>query len=387
MRHFRYFALLMVVFMLFSSTSAAVDMDSFDGPYAYLYYSDFSTITIDGTVGANEYPDMINITQVNGALVSQVSWAHNTTHLAIAISAVATGWVALGFGPVGITMTGADMIMGYVDSTGELALEDRYSLTNQQPSVDDDSNVNMNFAAGTEVNGVTTLEYIIHMRSNDTAGQDLNWAVGGTYGIISAFHSALDDFSRQHTSRSAVGLTVQVLDSSVTPPTHFDMSFDVVKNESNHSITVTVTLTDPDNVATLAGIEIGIYKKATFGQALIDVVITDATGVAQKDIGVVPEEEMVFVAILHASLTASRVQSASTVKFTSTGEGEEQTEFGDLRDVLGAHLMRNILVYLFLLAILSLLTIYGGVVVDIFNIYKDGKEEETVSEENKEETA
>src|SRR3990172_3931408 len=76
------------------------------------YYSANETIhKSDGIIGQNEYLDSRN--PLSGF---QVYIDHNSSHLFIGLVSQTLGWVAIGFNQEGQGMSGANLIMGNVES-------------------------------------------------------------------------------------------------------------------------------------------------------------------------------------------------------------------------------------------------------------------------------
>ena len=178
-----------------------------------LYYSDFSNLVLDGTVSDNEYPTTFDVTATSdGSKFLSVSWAHNSTHIAVAMSGHLSGWIGFGMNEPGKGMTGADMIISSVKN-GKLISKDYFATGHVLPNEDSDQITIQ--GAGKEENGVTTIEIVFPLKSSDTAGQDHNWEVGNTYGFFFAAHESSDDLT-YHTWHSNP-LTVEIADSSKTP--------------------------------------------------------------------------------------------------------------------------------------------------------------------------
>lgn len=355
---------------------SASHMENFDkGPYAYLYYSDFSSLDVDGIIEEGEYPDYLELHDIGGNYVNTLYWAHNNTHLSIGMRMIGTGWIGLGLGEVGVSMTGADIIMGYVKGE-DVVLEDMSSISQSKPLVDSDSYISENATAGTESNGVTILEFIIPMKSNDTEGKDHNWETNGTYGFFTAFHEKADNLGFRHTGHTE-SYSVQLLPESILAPSSLIMNLSVVTHEENESISVVIKLTDPENLIDVSNLVIGIYEKSLFGKVLLDIITTEDGGLGQKDIPVEVVENVTIISVLPASSKIKRIEAMDNVNFVNGGEHtDEEYVYGDLRDIFGAHMMRDILLTLFLIVIIALIVSYLGVVLDLFTIYRERTMEE-----------
>ncbi|KAF6023515.1 moxd1 [Bugula neritina] len=89
-----------------------------------------------------------------------VSWSFSETtpdsEIVFTISARTEGWVGLGFSPNG-AMTGADLIVAWIDSEGTSHLVDMHGTGNWLPLVDSSQDVSLVSASG--VNGVTSFTF------------------------------------------------------------------------------------------------------------------------------------------------------------------------------------------------------------------------------------
>ncbi len=179
---------------------------------ARMYYSTFDDYALDGKISANEYPNSYELTDVNsGNTFATLYWGHNNTHVFVGISGSFTGWVGFGMNEPGKGMAGADMVISSVEN-GNLTIGDYNAVGNVLPNKDDDQMPIK--GAGTEENGVTTVEFIMPMASSDTAGQDHNWSPGNTYGFFVAAHESSDELL-YHTYRTDP-LTFELMKDSVS---------------------------------------------------------------------------------------------------------------------------------------------------------------------------
>lgn len=139
--------------------------------------------------------------QVTAAGVT-MTWSVTGANLSVKLSAVTTGWVAVGFNP-SAGMQGANIIIGYV-SAGNVFIRDDYG--NGATLHTQDTTDNVANKTGTETGGVTEINFTIPLDSGDP--QDQKLAVGNTYNIILAYGSA-DDFGLQHANRAAATIKIQ----------------------------------------------------------------------------------------------------------------------------------------------------------------------------------
>ncbi|KAF6023516.1 hypothetical protein EB796_018164 [Bugula neritina] len=89
-----------------------------------------------------------------------VSWFFGETtpnsEIVFTISARTEGWVGLGFSPNG-AMTGADLIVAWIDSESTSHIVDMHATGNQLPLVDSSQDVSL--VSASEVNGVTSVTF------------------------------------------------------------------------------------------------------------------------------------------------------------------------------------------------------------------------------------
>lgn len=113
------------------------------------------------------------------------------------ISASTTGWVSVGYRPVN-TMQGANIIIGYVVS-GNASIRDDWGVSQTSHSSDLvlGGQNNVQNISGTELGGVTTLNFRIPLNSGDAYDKLLT--TGTTYPIILARGSnGSDNFTSYH---------------------------------------------------------------------------------------------------------------------------------------------------------------------------------------------
>jgi len=151
---------------------------------------------VDGFVGHDEYDRELRL----GGMV--VHWSNDEELLWMALVAPATGYVTVGFDPVN-RKVGANYIIGYVKD-GETVIRDHVGTRGNLH--DADINVggvdNLLATAGSEIDGVTILEFVIPLDSGDSKDRPL--IPGKTYEIQVAYQSNRDDFISWH-SRHGIG--------------------------------------------------------------------------------------------------------------------------------------------------------------------------------------
>ncbi len=192
-----------------------------------LYYSDFQSADLDGVVSDGEYPTVFKVAADPNTdlFFLNVAWGHNKTHLFLALWGEFTGWVGFGMNEPGVGMAGADMVIASVENNVATAA-DYYAIGNTPP-IEDDNQFPIE-VAGKEENGITTIELRFPLASDDTAGQDHNWEIGGTYGFFFAAHESSDALT-YHTWRSSPDLSVTIADEGESPP---DATVDIYANKN-----------------------------------------------------------------------------------------------------------------------------------------------------------
>ena len=144
---------------------------------------------VDGVVGEGEYPFA---TEFAGGLY-RLYWSHDGETITIAVSADTAGWVAVGTGP-GPVMADADMMFGWVEAGGRVVMRDAYSVDTYGPHPDDEElggRMDILEFAGSETDGVTTLEFSRKMQTGDEYDREfpvegmlpIIWALGDSDGF------------------------------------------------------------------------------------------------------------------------------------------------------------------------------------------------------------
>lgn len=170
-------------------------------------YIEDPNVTIDGNVLTDEYAGHY----FDSDTKIDIYWEHNGTHMYIALVSPGTGWVGIGFGPMGVGMDGANIIIGWVDSDGKLVLYDEVGVGwNHLKDVEKGGSDDIIEKAGSESEGKTTLEFIIPLDSGDP--NDQSFAEGGKYGFFVAYHATEDSDTTYHISHS------KTIDIYIEPP-------------------------------------------------------------------------------------------------------------------------------------------------------------------------
>lgn len=200
--HFRSF-LLLFLFALFPFL-----LLFFSFPILSVHSSLDTIPVLDGLVSPGEY-----FANVSFGDSYQLFWSFNDTTIFFAMQGKCTGWVALGLEPTD-AMKDADMIFGWVSSSGAVSVVDAYSTGTYGPHPPDtDLGGTFDILAfnGSESDGYTTIEFV---RLLDTGDQyDKPISPDTSLDIIWAISNS-DDMNSGHTERG--GATI---DLTPTTPT------------------------------------------------------------------------------------------------------------------------------------------------------------------------
>jgi len=154
-----------------------------------------TTPIVDGIIHTGEYAHAM---EAGGF---RVYWTNDDVVLRIGLFSPGTGYVAIGLDPER-RMQGANFIIGAVRN-GKTEIRDDYGIASLTHGSDiDQGGTNDILAyAGQELNGQTTLEFIIPMDSGDAFDKPLR--PGETYGVLVAYHDTNDNFSVRHSQRGS----------------------------------------------------------------------------------------------------------------------------------------------------------------------------------------
>jgi len=296
---------------------------SLTGDPLYYLYSNSTTINIDGTVTPGEYPDGFPVYSVDGINFANLSWAHSNGMLYVGIVAAVEGWVGFGQGSNG--MLDAPMVFGSVTSGNVLTIKDAFGpkLSNTFPSVDSALNPtgDINQSAGTEVNGVTTIEFSFPLNSTDS--KDAAWAVNGTYSFFLAADKVKEvNEMDYHTYHSPRNLKVQILPESIPSPTAVELSATTMVGTDLINISSTAMV----NSAVAAGIDVTFAVNTSFGLRELGSAITGTDGVAtltNVDLGTLVGATIQLVAI-HKPSIANSYSMSSMSTIAVSGENIQQ---------------------------------------------------------------
>jgi hypothetical protein len=150
---------------------------------------------VDGVIHTGEYAHAM---EAGGF---RVYWSNDAIVLRIGLFSPGSGYVAIGLDP-DRRMQGANVIIGTVRN-GRVEIRDDYGTgpLSHGPDIDNGGTDNILAAAGRELNGQTTLEFIIPLDSGDRYDKPLE--PGETYEVLVAFHNTSDDFSTRHSQRGS----------------------------------------------------------------------------------------------------------------------------------------------------------------------------------------
>ena len=150
---------------------------------------------VDGIIHTGEYAHAM---EAGGF---RVYWSNDAIVLRIGLFSPGTGYVAIGLDP-DRRMQGANFIIGTVRN-GRVEIRDDYGIASLSHGSDlDNGGTNDILAyAGRELNGQTTLEFIIPLDSGDRLDKPLE--PGETYEVLVAFHNTNDNFSARHSQRGS----------------------------------------------------------------------------------------------------------------------------------------------------------------------------------------
>jgi hypothetical protein len=148
---------------------------------------------VDGIIESGEYA---NTRTADGGNYS-LSWRVEESVIYFAISAETEGWVAVGFDPITV-MDNADMVFGSVDKNMKVTVTDMHSIGVYGPHPPDvtlGGTDDILEYAGSEKDGVTTIEFSRLLETGDVHDQSLSSDLGNK--VIWAY-SLSDDFNKPH---------------------------------------------------------------------------------------------------------------------------------------------------------------------------------------------
>ncbi len=150
---------------------------------------------IDGIVFPGEYAHW---TDAGGF---EVHWTNDLNYLRVGLVSPGAGYVAIGFDPE-YRMRGANFILGAVED-GRLVMRDDYGDGSVSHTADTflGGTNDILEGAGREVDGRTTIEFVIPLETRDAMDKTL--VPGETYKILVAYHETSDLFTARHSRRGS----------------------------------------------------------------------------------------------------------------------------------------------------------------------------------------
>jgi DOMON domain len=179
-------AILVIVALLLSGCGSGGSPESLPAATA----TEQPAAAIDGLAMTDEYERSQTISTV------EVSWTIDGDNLRMALSAPCTGYISVGFDPEN-RKEGGNYIIGYV-ADGEAVVRDHVGTRGNLHDADTDLGGTDNILAfaGTEIDGQTTLEFIIPLDSGDDFDRPL--VPGNKHVILVAFQNTRDDLISIH---------------------------------------------------------------------------------------------------------------------------------------------------------------------------------------------
>jgi DOMON domain-containing protein len=185
--------LVILILLVFVTILSATDMiiESNDGIIDYVPINMIENITFE------QYDEVV-------AEGITLQWRTDDEYLYVNIMAPTTGWVAVGFDPTN-AMQDANIIIGYVDGSGEVFIRDDFGTSPGSHASDEslggDYNVMDHY--GKEEEGITMLHFKIPLDSGDECDRPL--IPGINYDIILAYGSA-DNYTGFHSMATSLDI-------------------------------------------------------------------------------------------------------------------------------------------------------------------------------------
>jgi len=146
------------------------------------------------TAGATEYKHEVKDKKMSFA------WSVKGKNLAVKLVAETEGWVGIGFNPTE-KMAGANFILGYVKK-GKAKIVDEFGTEDNKHKSDKklDGSADAVLVGGTEIDGVTTIEFTMPLDSGDK--NDTKIDVNGDTIVLLGYGGGRDSFKSKHKYRS-----------------------------------------------------------------------------------------------------------------------------------------------------------------------------------------
>lgn len=334
-----------------------------------IYDANASTnININGVIGPNEYPETFDsvYSGVNVSIAYNGTNPYNS-YLFIGLTAVTSGYIAIGFNKLGYGMIGADIKAGWIDfnNYNKTGTEDAFALAYSQPTQDNGSNYNNTYnpvtnpnnltfgvgsndiveAKGTydQAHNVTTIEMVTRMISATLYDRTHNWAInvpneprpnitadmdlyvnhsysmllawGGHSNIAGGYTNAAG-IGVEHTEKAIQTLFIAPRTVQKRDPTK--LTFKITNNSANKiynnnsTIDATATLTYA-NGTVIPNASVGVYYEGLIANDLQTTAVTDQNGVANFTFtyqGEYSNYNSTFLAEYLGGLTTKKSQSS-----------------------------------------------------------------------------
>ena len=152
-----------------------------------------ATVTI---AGATEYKHEVKDKKISFA------WTVDGDNLAVKLVAKTDGWVGIGFNPAK-KMAGANFILGYVKK-GKAKIVDEFGIEENKHTSDKKlgGTSDIVLVGGTEVDGVTTIEFTMPLDSVDK--NDTKIDINGDTTVLLSYGAGRDSFKTKHKYRSTL---------------------------------------------------------------------------------------------------------------------------------------------------------------------------------------
>jgi hypothetical protein len=278
------------------------------------YRSSQENLTVDGVINENEYLDN-RLELVTGI---SIYLEHNNTHLFVGLSGPTIGWIAVGFNFKGNGMNDANLIMANVIDDVASVL-DRYGKGHDEPILDTASGGTNDITVfnGTEIGGVTTIEFLMPLNSADSFDYPL--VVNQSADIYFAYNR-FDDLSEGHTDHSELNLKFFVAPDFLEVPeiTGLDITTStstVITNKEN--FTLTTKLINQKSSNPIENESVDFFLKGSYGNLYLGTGITNVNGEATLTTSIdnFQLEEISFIAMYSGSLNFRVSNSESTFSF------------------------------------------------------------------------
>lgn len=228
-----------------------------------------SKVLIDGTITSGEYAGHFTDSDVTGI---EVYIEHDNVTLSIGLVCPGTGWCSIGLGPRNTGMDSANILIGYV-ADGEMVISDDVGEGwKHVPDTDRGGSDDILTYAGSEVDGVTTLEFQVLLNSSDAL--DHHFDLKSINGAFLGFHEDADDHITQHSQHSRL-LDIVIATKEVV------RTSTIIENKANilegQTIDIHAHVTDDTGGPVPNGVVI-FNRLTTFGELEVARGITDANG-------------------------------------------------------------------------------------------------------------